>query len=93
MQKRIHMTARADVRVIGVAVDDEENATLIDDGKVIAEGISRDEAIAGARMRGGRQSLSRASAEALMAGNEKRAEALNASAARVLKATGDTEAG
>ena len=74
------MTARADGRVIGVAVDDEGNATLIDDGKVITEGVSRDEAMAGARMQGGRQSLSRASAEALMSGNQKRAQALQASA-------------
>jgi len=93
MQNRIRMTARTDGRVIGVAVDDKGDATLIDDGKVIAEGISREEAMAVARIRGGRQSLSRAASEALMSGNQKRAQALNASAARVLEAASDTGTG
>lgn len=90
----IHLTATADGRVIGVRVDDAENASVIDDGRLVGESIDVDEALATAHMRGGRRSLDRASAEALMAGDRVRAKALDESAQRVMAtASGGAEPG
>ena len=86
MAERMHMTATADGRVVAVAVDDAGDHWVIDDGKVIPHGTCLESALATLRMRGGRQSLKRATAEALMAGDDARCRALAASAQRVLDA-------
>ena len=86
MIERMYMSATADGRVVAVAVDDAGDHWVIDDGKVIPHGTCRESALATLRMRGGRQSIERATAEALMAGDDARCRALRASAQRVLEA-------
>ena len=83
---RMHMTATADNRVVAVAVDDSGDHWLIDDGNVEGLGTCLDAALAALRMAGGRTELKRATAEALMAGNDDRCAALAASFERVLAA-------
>ena len=89
MAERMHICATANGRVVLVALDDASEDYVIDDGKIIPHGRCLDSALATLGRRGGRQSLKRSTAEALMTGDNARCPALPAlaaSAQRVLHA-------
>ncbi len=84
---RMHMTATADGRVVALGVEDATgDHILIDDGEVEELGSDREAALAELTMRGGKHELKRATAEALLAGDDARCAALARSCERVLKA-------
>ncbi|MCY4662735.1 MAG: hypothetical protein OXF93_23475 [Acidobacteria bacterium] len=87
---RAHMFPTADGQVVAITVDDPaSDYAVIDDGTVEEQGTDLDGAFAEARMRGGRMALRRATAEALMAGNDARCKALASSAQRCFDAMAD----
>ena len=84
---QMHMSATKDGRVVALCFEpDSGDHAIIDDGEVEYLGTCRESAMAEMSMRGARQALDRASAEALLDGNDARCKALAESAQRVLDA-------